>query len=222
MSFNPMGAKAVQIFRGGADRLGVWGQHLGSGCCDGAVDAPKVDRLVPTINPENDHTHTRPYGNKDNFRFSTLHPTEQRKVVEAINKYGVGTQIEAMVIPSFVFASTVHIGIHAEEPGLQFKLTTRNGTEVPMDQKIKIVETQGGVGCATLTRVRSTTDFMSMGSLEGGSAVYHIGRSNNGNFAVYADVYILEVVSVPAGGVLGYFDIEMHATYNNPGRSEAV
>jgi hypothetical protein len=222
MSTNPMSAKAVQVFRGGADRLGVWGKHLGSGCCDGAVPTPVVDRLVPTINPENGTVHSRPYGNKYNFSFGDLNSADKQAIVTAINTHGVGTQLEVLVIPTFSFATSVNVVVHAEEAGLAFKLTTRNGLKVPSEQKIMVKETEGGVGCASVTRVQSTTTFQDIGALNGATRVYHIGTSTKGEFSLDSDVYILEVISVPAGGVKGHFDIEIHANFINAGRSEAL
>lgn len=215
--------KAKQVFRGGLNDLSknVWVQNLGNGCCE---TAPSVDqdRLPPTVNPENSLVHTRPYGNRDYWQFSEFAGTDRGRMVKWLNDNGVGAQLEVMVIPTFSLLSTVSITTFAEETGLVFELKTRNGTLLPSGQKIKVLETDSGDGCGEVSRVKSAADEGSIGPLEGASRVHNLFVSDKlGEFALDADVLILEIVSLPAGGIVGAFDLRINANYVAPGRSES-
>lgn len=218
-----MGAKALQVFAGGLNRLSVWAKHLNDGCCGPDV-TPKIDRLNPTINPENALVHTSPYGHRDFWEFANGKVTDREDIIKTINTEGIGAQIELMVIPTFTLLTSVHVAVLAAEPGLAFKLVTRNGTVLPSDQLIKVTETDGGTTCGEVERVQGAADLANIPmTLGAATREHHIGvAGNGGNFALEADVLILEVISVPADPVVGFFNVHVHANYIAPGRSEAA
>lgn len=217
-------AKAIQSFRGGLNDLSKnpWIQQIGNGCCE---VAPVIDqdRLNPTIHSENALVHTRPLGHRDHWQFSELNDTDRRNMVAHINANGVGSILEIIVIPTFAFLQSVHVVAMAEETGLEFEVTTRNGTVLPSGQLIKVKETDGGSGCGDVVRVQSGGSLAAVGLLDGASRVHTIGLSGQGGeFALEADVIQLKVKSLPPDGVLGRFDLRVHATYFAVGRSEAA
>lgn len=233
MARNSMGAKALQLFRGGLNKLSLWAEHIGGACCDPAV-TPKIDRLSPTVNPENANIHTNPFGHRDYWHFGTLHDSLREQIIRHINTEGVGAQLEVMILPTFSLLNAVRVDVLAEETGLAFTLKTRNGTALPgttafpgegaeiSGQLIKVTETEGGSGCGEVTRVQSVGAYTGIGALGGATRTYMMGvAGQGGEFALEADVLILEVTALPVGGVIGHFDIQVHATYTAPGRSEA-
>jgi hypothetical protein len=224
MARNAKSAKAYQLFRGGLNDLSKnpWIQNLGNGCCE-AAPAIDQDRLNPTINPENALVHTRPFGNRDHWQFGEHDDTTRARIVKHINTNGVGAQLEVLVLPTFSLLYTVHVVTFAEEAGLVFELKTRNGTALPSGQEIKISETDSGDGCGEVARVQTAADAAALGELGGASRVHNLFVSGQGGqFALEADVLILEVKSLPADGVKGYFDLRIHANYIAPGRSEST
>lgn len=217
-----MDAKALQLFRGGLNKLSLWAQHIGGMCCD-PVPAVTMDRLNPTINPENALVHTRPFGNRDYWKFSDADDTARANIVQHINTQGVGAQLEIIVIPTFSLLYSVQVVALAEEAGLTFELKTRNGTVLPAGQLIQVSETDGGMGCGEVARVQAAGAYTGLGALAGAHRVHTLGVSGiGGEFALEADVLILEVTGLPAGGVKGYFDLLVHANYIAPGRSESL
>lgn len=219
-----MGAKAIQVFKGALNALNVnpWLQNIGGECCDPAVSVAQ-DRLNPTVNPENALVHTRPFGNRDWWQFTALNDTRRAEVVKSINTHGVGAQIELMVIPTFSLLHTVQVVTLAEEAGLTFTLKTRNGTVLPAGQLIKVSETDAAAGCGEVGRVQAAGAWTGIGPLATAHRVHTLGVSDKGGeFALEADVLILEVTALPAGGVVGSFDLLVHANYIAPGRSEAA
>lgn len=236
MARTAMGAKALQLFRGGLNKLSLWAEHIGGACCDPAV-APKIDRLSPTINPENANVHTNPFGHRDYWHFGTLADSIREQIIRHINTQGVGAQLEVMILPTFCLLNAVRVDVLAEETGLAFTLKTRNGTVLPgtttypdvgeepgapSGQLIKVAETESGSGCGEVARVQSAGAYTGIGALGGATRTYTLGvAGHGGEFALEADVLILEVTALPVGGVLGHFDIQVHATYTAPGRSEA-
>lgn len=224
MPRNAKDPKALQLFRGGLNDIqkNPWVQNLGLGCCD---PSPKVDvdRLNPTINPENALVHSRPFGNRIHWRFSEHDDTTRANIVNHINTNGVGAQLEILVIPTFAFWHSLHVVTLAEETGLTFRLRTRNGTALPNSQQIKVSETDSGAGCGDVARVQAAADPNSIGALGGATRVHNIFvDGNGGQFALEADVVILEVTALPASGkVDGFFDLLVHSTTVAAGRSEA-
>lgn len=224
MSLIPKGPKAHQLFRGGLNDLSKnpWLQNIGNGCCEPSF-AVDQDRLNATINPENALVHTRPFGNRDHWQFGEHDDTTRRNIVKHLNTHGVGAQLEIIVVPTFSLLYSVHTVTLAEEAGLVFELKTRRGTALPSGQLIKVSETDSGNGCGEVSRVQAEADPANIGPLEGASRVHNLFVSDiGGEFALDADVLILEVASLPADGVKGFFDLRVHANYVAPGRSEAA
>jgi hypothetical protein len=221
MARNAMGPSTLQLFRGGLNDLNLWAKHLGGACCDGPTVV--VDRLNPTINPENANVHTAPFGNRDNWRFGDHDDSRRDAIIRHINAHGVGAQLEVLVIPTFSLLYTVQVVVMAEEAGLTFSLATRNGTALPAGQLIQVAETDSAVSCGEVSRVQTEGSFAGFGQLGGASRVHVLGVSGiGGEFALEADALILQVDSMPVGGVKGYFDVLVHIDYIAPGRSEAM
>jgi len=215
-------AKAMQIFRGGLNKLSVWAKHIGGDCCDPKPDY-SIDRLNPTINPENALVHTRPFGNRDYMQFGEFADSVRKEMVDWINTNGVGAQLELLVIPTFSLLSTVEFTVLAEEAGFTYDLKTRNGTVLPAGQLIKVSETEGGAGCGEVARVQAAGGYTGLGALGGATRVMNLGVSaTGGEFALEADVLILEVTALPAAGLKGLFDFRANINYVAPGRSEAA
>lgn len=217
-------AKAKQVFKGGLNSLATnpWLQQIGNGCCE---VAPVIDqdRLNPTINPENSLVHTRPMGHRDYWQFSEHDDTTRRQIVKHLNDNAVGAILEILVIPTFSLLYSVHVVAMAEETGLEFEVVTRNGTDLPSGQLIKVSETDGADGCGEVGRVQAAGNLAAVGLLGGASRVHTIAVSGQGGeFALEADVIQLRVKSLPAGGVKGSFDLRVHTTYFAVGRSEAA
>jgi hypothetical protein len=223
MAFVAKDNKTLQVFRGGFNDLSKnpWLQNIGNGCCEPGQTIDQ-ERLPRSLHPENALVHSRPFGNRLHWRFSELDDTTRRQIVAHINTHGVGAKIEVITIPTFAFVHSVHTVTLAEESGLVFKLYARNGTAVPSGQLIKVSETDSGDGCGEVARVRGAADKNAIGALGGASRVHNIfATANGGEFALEADVWVLEVVSVPADGVIGSFDLLIHSLTVAAGRTEA-
>ena len=222
MAWTAKSAKAYQLFRGGLNKLSVWAQHLSGACCEPGVTID-YDRLNRTINPENANIHTSPYGTRDNWRFSEEADSERKRIVDWINTQGVGAQLELVVLPAHTFLTHLTLKVLAEEAGFTFDLKTRNGTVLPDTQLIKVSETDSADGCSSVGRVQAAGAWTGLGALSGATRVYTYGAAGDGgNFVLDSDVVILEVTGLPAGGLKGFFDIQLDATYVAPGRSEAL
>lgn len=214
-------ALAMQIFRGGLNKLSVWAKHIGGDCCDPKPDY-SIDRLNPTINPENALVHTRPFGNRDYMQFSEFADSIRQEMVDWINASGVGAQLEILVIPTFSLLHTVELTVLAEEAGFTYSLSTRNGTVLPTGQLIQVDETEGGANCEGVARVQAVGAYTGLGVLAGATRRMTMGVSAiGGEFALEADVLILTVTALPAAGLKGTFDFRANINYVAPGRSEA-
>ena len=225
MARNAKPAGAVQAFRGGLPKLGVWAQHLGGDCCapSAVVD---IDRLPPTVQWENANIHTSPIGGRNStWRFKELKQEDQRAIINAINAGGVGTIIEAQLIPTFSYVTAVAATVFAEETGLTFRLVTRNDTYATSANTPIVSEVDGGNGCGGVVRTLTNTNDdanWTFGALEGDSRRYYIDGHLR-DFALEADVLGIEVVSMPAGGVVvGKFDLAIDLTYESYVRSAAA
>lgn len=225
MARNPKPAGAVQAFRGGLAELSIWAQHLGGDCCAPAA-RPEIDRLPPTVQWENANVHTNPIGGRNpTWRFKELKQEVQRAIIDAINAGGVGTVIEAQLIPTFAFVTGVAVTVFAEETGLTFRLVTRNDTYATSTNTPIVSEVDGGNGCGGVVRTLTDTDDddnWTFGALEGDSRRYYIDGGLR-DFALEADVLGFEVVSMPAGDVVvGKFDLAIDLTYESYVRSAAA
>lgn len=224
MTFVAKDAKAYQVFRGGLNDLNKnpWLQNIGGDCCE-PTHSIDQDRLNRTINPENALVHSRPFGNRLYWQYSEHDNSEKAKILRWINEQGVGAQLEIIVIPTFGFLYSVHVAVLAEELGFTYELKTRNGTVLPDGQLIKVSETDSADGCGEVGRVQEGGDFADLGALDGATRVHTIGVSGQGGeFALNSDVLILEVLTLPADGLKGTFDLRVHSVTVAAGRSEAT
>lgn len=222
MAQNAMSAKALQLFRGGLNdvSLNPWVQNLGGECCNPAIPVVQ-DRLNPTINAENALVHTAPAAHKDYWHFRDLADSRRQKVVDHLNAQGVGGQLEVLLVPTFAFLTALHVVVMAEETGFTFDVVTRNGVTLPATV-IKVTETDAANGCGAVGRVQAVGAWTNVGALGGGHRVHLVGQNAAGTgFSLDSDVLILQAKTLPAGGVKGYFDVAVYATYDNVGRSEA-
>lgn len=226
MARNAKPAGAVQAFRGGLPKLGVWAQHLGGDCCapSAAVD---IDRLPPTVQWENANIHTSPIGGRNpTWRFKELKQEDQRAIIDAINAGGVGTIIEAQLIPTFAFVSTVAATVFAEETGLTFRLVTRNESVNFTNGALVVGEVDGGPNCTGVVRTSDDTGDdpnWTLGPLGGDTRRYYICTDFADGFALEPDVVGFEVTAMPAGGVVkGLFDLALDVTYESYVRSAAA
>ena len=226
MARNAKPAGAVQAFRGGLPKLGVWAQHLGGDCCapSAAVD---IDRLPPTVQWENANIHTSPIGGRNpTWRFKELKQEDQRAIIDSINAGGVGTIIEAQLVPTFANLTAVGVGVFRSETGLTFRLVSRNGVYEAENNNVRAVsEVDGGAGCTGV--VRSLIDLgdavdWTFGELDGDTRRYYIHQDLE-MFALEPDVIGIEVLTMPAGGVVvGNFDFTLDVTYESYARSSAA
>lgn len=219
-------AKAIQLFRGGFNKLPLFAQFLGGDCCaPGAV--VDIDRLPVTLNWENANIHTSPLGGRDTWCFNELTDSERAEVIARINTGGVGTQLEILTIPTFSFLQNLRVGVYGEETGLTFKIKTRNGTALPAGQRFEVTEAQSANECGAITRTKTDVDWVAgaaetIGELGSATKKYSYAVDGaGGTFALEADVIILEVASVPASGVVGFFDMCVDLSYTSNGRSES-
>ena len=227
MARNPKSANAYQSFRGGRNRLGVWAKFAEGACCEPGV-VLDIDRLPATVQWENANIHTSPLGGRNpTWRFSELQSGDRDAIVDHINAVGVGAIIELQAIPTFALVQSVAVSTFKEETGLAFEVITRNGTALPADQVILIEEQDAG-NCGETTRTRVVDvagddlgDLSAVGTLNGATRSYTLAVSGAGEFALEADVIALRVTSVPAGGVVGAFDISVDLSYTAPVRSYA-
>lgn len=214
-------AKAYQVFRGGLNKLSLWAQHLSGACCEPGVTID-YDRLNKTVHTENANIHTSPYGHRDNWRFSEHADSERKNIVAWINAKGVGAQLELLVLPTHSFLTHVTVKVLAEESGFTYTIKTRNGNALPSSQLIGVTETEGA-DCEGVTRVKGAGAYTGLGALSGATRKYVYGaQTDGGEFILDADVILLEVTALPAGGLKGYFDVQVDANYVNTGRSEAT
>ena len=124
-------------------------------------------------------------------------------------------------IPTYAFVTGVGIVVLAEEPGLTFKLVTRNGLELPRVVTFG-VNVAGDACCPVRTNVAAniTAPF---GDLPTGvTEQYIFGRDASGEFSLEADEIMLEVVTMPTSGVIaGTFDVIASVSYDIINRAES-
>jgi hypothetical protein len=219
-------AENLQVFRGSFPKPDVFVKNAGDGCCGPEADVQAYDKLADRVHFDNSLAHSNPLGANDKYRVpgGDGFSTDRQAIIDHINANGVGAQISILVIPTFAFLMRIAIKIAAEETGLTFDLKTRNGLTLPADIA-QIVDVDAGTGCAverTLTLVDGDGDpdpapdsiYSGFGALGGSLATYLFGSSAIGEFALEADEIIMEVATMPAGGVVsGLFDIDVAASY---------
>ena len=232
MARNPKAANNIQVFRGSRPREDVFSANANAGCC-GSGTATDHDKLAGRTRFDNALAHSNPSGANDKFvvPYGDGFADARRDMINHINTFGVGAQISVLAIPTYAFVTGVGIHIAASEPGLTFNLITRNGLQLPAytggseGQSTIVDASAGDAGCA-VTRTPITlgevSPFAGFGQL-GENVLFRdiFTRSSGGTFSLEADELILEVATVPAGGlVVGEFDITVSVSYNVIHRAE--
>lgn len=221
MARNAKSANNIQVFRGSRTFKDVFAQNAGLGCCDdGATTAH--DKLAARVRFDNELAHLNPHGANDKFRFPYGNGFEgyRNGIIDHINTVGVGAQVSVLVIPTYAFVTGVGIHVAAEEAGLTFNVLTRNGLTLPVEQAILVTSTASGGDCEVDRSQEDlngegTFDFEGIGAMEGALALDYFTRSCCGEFSLEADEIILEVASMPAGGVVnGLFDLTVSVSYD--------
>lgn len=217
---------SLQVFRGSLAAQDVFAANSGSGCC-GVTAATQPDKLGDRVRFDNALAHSNPLGGNDKFSvpggngFSGI----SADIIAHINAIGVGAQVSVLAIPTYAFLKGVGIHIAAAEAGLTFNLVTRNGLALPFAQTQVVDATAGASGCAitrTATAGTAVTVFAGFGALAAGVLFEDIfGYDGQGKFSVEADELILQVATMPAGGVVaGTFSIDVTAHYEVIHRAE--
>ena len=226
MARNAKSVNNIQVFRGSLPRPDVFAANSGSGCC-GVDGGPSVDRLGQRTRFDNGLAHSNPTGANDKFQFPAGNgfTGNKREIIDHINRIGVGASISVLAIPTYAYVTGVGVHIAAEEPGLTFTLSTRNGLVLPIADGVSVIEAAAGdSGCEierTLT-AGNLASFTGFGALGDNQFIDILGRSGHGNFSLEADELILTVASMPGGGVpvSGLFDLTVSVSYDVIHRAE--
>ena len=218
MAFATKPATELQVFRGSKPKADVFARTAGDCCGPAAADYDKLDCRVRF---DNALAHLNPTGGNEKFHFQKQRFAVEDKAaqVQWLNQNGVGARLAVLAIPTFAFVTGVSVVVLASEPGLTFKLTTRNGLALPAAAKIK-VDVAGGSCCPT--RTQGVADFDSWGALPAGvTEQYLFGRDGDGEFSLESDEIVVEVVTMPASGVVsGTFDFIVGVSYDVINRAE--
>lgn len=228
MARTPKSEENIQVFRGGFPRPDVFAANANSGCCPGGVDF-SYDKLPNRVRFDNGLNHLSPNGGNEKVQLPQAgdgFANYERSVIEHINAVGVGAQISVIAIPTYAYLTGVGVRIEADEPGLTFNLVTRNGLLLPVNQ---VRVTADGEDCA-VTRTLEVADIADpdaeppvvgenflagFGQLGDDRFIDIFARSGQGLFSLEADEIIVEVATMPAGGIVtGAFRIEVAASYD--------
>ena len=216
----------IQVFRGSRPKADVFALNSGAGCCDPGLD-PSYDKLAERTRFDNALAHSNPTGANDKFRvpYGNGFSGDRDAIIAHINRVGVGAQISVLAIPTYAFVKGVGVHIAAEEPGLTFALITRNGLALPSDYQVSVAAAQGDGACDIVRTPDEDfgegTAFDSFGALSTNLFVDIFATSANGEFSLEADELILEVLTMPAGGIVnGTFDLTVSVNYDVIHRAE--
>lgn len=229
MARNAKSANNIQVFRGSKPRQDVFAQNSGSGCC--ASPLADYDKLADRVRFDNALAHLNPTGANDKFvvPFGAGNESTRQEIVDHINAIGVGAEISVIAIPTYAFLTGLSVHVAAEEPGLTFTIKTRNGLVIPSDITFAVDavdDPSNPCGITrTLTEDSEGTWFESgFGALEGSRFIDYFARGCCGldQFSLEADEIILEVATMPAGGVItGAFELNVAVGYDILNRAEA-
>lgn len=223
MARSPKAATNLQVFRGSLPKPDVFAKNAG-GCC-GPDAGPSADRLGERTRFDNGLAHSNPTGATDRFAVPSGNGFAgvSREIIDHINAIGVGASISVIALPTYGFLTGVGVHVAAEEPGLTFNLSTRNGTALPVAD-VKVVQAApAAAGCAI---TRSSTNgalasFSGIGALGSAEFIDILGRDGQGEFILEADELILTVATMPASGLInGTFDLTVSASYDVIHRAE--
>lgn len=228
MARNEKAADNLQVFRGSKPQLDVFAQNSGSGCCNN--DKPEHDKLAERVRFDNALAHLNPTGANDKyvFPFGAGNESTRKDIVDHINRYGVGATISVLAIPTYAFVTGIGVHVAAEEAGVTFNVVTRNGLTLPSDQQFSVEAADNPAAPCGITRTRTeigegaTSIFEGIGALNGNRFVDYFAKSCCGEFSLEADEIILEVATMPAGGVVnGEFELTVAVSYDILNRAEA-
>lgn len=225
MARNPKAADNIQVFRGSRPPADVFAQNAEGNCC-GSGTSVEHDKLADRTRFSNGLAHSNPTGANDKYQLPSGpgFDGDRQKVIDHINRFGVGAQISVLAIPTYAFVTGVGLHIAAEEPGLTFNLITRNGLALPSAAVLEVEAAAGTSSCdVERTLTTGTVDsFEGFGALGDNLFIDIFGRDGQGEFALEADELILEVATMPAGGapVVGLFDITTSVSYDVIHRAE--
>ena len=225
MARTPKAVDNIQVFRGSRPREDVFSKNANSGCC-GTGTQTDHDKLAGRTRFDNALAHSNPTGANDKFvvPYGDGFADARTNMINHINTFGVGAQISVLAIPTYAFVTGVGIHIAAQEAGLTFNLITRNGLVLPATAVIIVDAAAADAGCEVeRTQTAGTiASFAGFGALGAGVLFRDIfGREGQGEFSLEADELILEVATVPAGGlVVGEFDITVSVSYDVIHRAE--
>lgn len=226
MAREPKSETNLQVFRGSRPRLDVFAKNAGTGCC-GTGAQVEYDKLAERVRFDNALAHSNPTGANDKFAFpqGDGFAYNSAEIIEHINTHGVGATISVLVIPTYAFVTGVGVHIAAEEPGLTFNLTTRNGLVLPgvtNGDMFEVTATDGAGGCEITRTLGVQGSFDGFGALGNARFIDIFGRYGQGEFSLEADEIILEVATLPASGVVtGAFELEVSVSYDVIHRAEA-
>ena len=225
MARTPKAANNIQVFRGSRPREDVFSKNANSGCC-GTGTQTEHDKLAGRTRFDNALAHSNPTGANDKFvvPYGDGFADARTNMINHINTFGVGAQISVLAIPTYAFVTGVGIHIAAQEAGLTFNLITRNGLVLPATAVVIVDAAAADAGCEVerTQTAGSITSFAGFGAL-GTDVLFRdiFGREGQGEFSLEADELILEVATVPAGGlVVGEFDITVSVSYDVIHRAE--
>lgn len=229
MTWNTKSASALQMFRGSRPKPDVFAQDMmrggGECCAPGGVDLA-YDKLARRVRFDNGLSHLNPLGGNEKVRvpfFDGL-STSREAAIAHINAVGVGAQISLFAIPTYAFLTGLGVHIAAEETGFTFDIVTRNGLVLPSDYGVLVDVT--GSACeptrtATVAAGETTVDPEGLGQLSTSIARDYFWKSCCGEFSLEADELMIEVATMPAGGVvLGDFDFTVAVSYEVINRAE--
>ena len=225
MARTPKAANNIQVFRGTRPSEDVFSKNANSGCC-GTGTQTEHDKLAGRTRFDNALAHSNPTGANDKFvvPYGDGFADARTNMINHINTFGVGAQISVLAIPTYAFVTGVGVHIAAQEAGLTFNLITRNGLVLPATAVIIVDAAAADAGCEVeRTQTAGTiASFAGFGAL-GTDVLFRdiFGREGQGEFSLEADELILEVATVPAGGlVVGEFDITVSVSYDVIHRAE--
>jgi hypothetical protein len=213
--------KSLQVFRGSKPKADVFARTAGD-CCAPTAEST-YDKLGCRVRFDNSTAHENPTGANEKFHFQKQRfPVEPLAAqVAHLNKQGVGGQLSILTIPTYAFVTGVGIAVFAEEPGLTFKLVTRNGLALPAAVEFK-VDVAGDSCCPTRTKAAGAIAAPFGDLATGVTEQYIFGRDANGEFSLEADEIMLEVVTMPTSSVIaGDFDVLVSVSYDIINRAES-
>ena len=225
MARNAKAANNIQVFRGSRPPADVFAQNAEGNCC-GSGTTVEHDKLAERTRFSNGLAHSNPIGANDKYQLPSGpgFDGDRQKVIDHINRFGVGAQISVLAIPTYAFVTGVGVHIAAEESGLTFNLITRNGLALPA-AAVHVVEAAAGDTSCEIERTDtagSVASFAGFGALSDNLFIDILGRDGDGEFSLEADELILQVATMPAGGepVVGLFDITVSVSYDVIHRAE--